>query len=58
MTLRATRRKRIQVLLTLAFAAIALVGWLAWKGYLGETGSADPCLGLDGQERAACLQQR
>lgn len=58
MPLRANRRKRTQVVLTLALAGIALVGWLAWKGYLGETGSADPCLGLDGEERATCLQQR
>lgn len=52
------RRRRMQVLLTLAVAAIALVGWMAWKGWLGETGPADPCVGLDGQERAACERMR
>ncbi len=58
MPARRTRRRPVQVLLTLALAAIALIGWLAWKGHLGETGPADPCRGLDGEERAACLRAR
>ncbi|WP_162906695.1 hypothetical protein [Algihabitans albus] len=58
MSRRRPRRTRIQVFLTVAFACIALIGWLAWKGYLGETGPADPCIGLDGQEREDCLRRR
>ena len=52
------RRIRIQVFLTVVFAVAALIGWLAWKGYLGETGHSDPCIGLDGQERQDCLRRR
>ncbi len=52
------RRRLWQVAITFAVAAMALIGWLAWRGYLGETGPADPCLGPDGRERAACSQTR
>ena len=52
------RRVGIQVFLTVVFACAALIGWLAWKGYLGETGPSDPCIGLDGKERQDCLRRR
>jgi hypothetical protein len=52
------RRRLAQLFFTGVVVAAALVGWAAWKGWLGDTGPADPCVNLQGEERAACERMR
>ncbi len=42
----------------ITFAVLITIGVLASQGVFGPTGSPDPCLDLQGEEREGCANRR
>ena len=48
----------IKLIALLTFALFITIGILASQGVFGPTGSPDPCVDLQGEERQGCLDRR